>query len=400
MSLNEISNTNLPKSVRLSDNGDIKLLVHGQGVYLFANPSPIAPVTFYIHNNNKTDGIVVNFTTTGITSKRYSTGEYYIDPNNTKGLMNTSGIFYWYSLDSQNTRLIAGFGEARMETKEYEYKLPAESRSFLESLTSISISSNISSLRLLRDPITANVSLFVKDRDTLTMNDVAKNKYVPVANMNSVCQQLYNCVSGPNFVLNTPDFPNFTEAIEYSINTPGLWCYRKLKEKATEFDPNHPDPSETYLRITMGQNNGESPGIPYVMEIWPVGHYSPVHNHSSANAIIRVLSGEIHVDLYPFLGPGAVPFGSQSFKENDVTWITSNLNQVHRLKNLDKNTKACITIQCYMYSKDDVVHYDYFDYLDSKGTIQHYNPDSDKEFMDFKRQMQLEWNSRHIPSRL
>jgi len=127
------------------------------------------------------------------------------------------------------------------------------------------------------------------------------------------------------FVLDTPDFPDFTQAIEYSIRTPGKWCYQKLLDKSREFNPDKPNPLETYLRITLGQNNGESPGIPYVMEIWPVGHYSPIHSHANANAIIRVLNGEIHVNLYPFLcgdSDGVAPFGFGSFKKGDITWIT------------------------------------------------------------------------------
>ncbi|CAF4346539.1 unnamed protein product [Rotaria magnacalcarata] len=54
----------------------------------------------------------------------------------------------------------------------------------------------------------------------------------------------------------------------------------------------------TYLRITVGSNTGSTPGIPYVLEIWPPGHYSPVHAHANAYGIIRVLYGEIHVKLY------------------------------------------------------------------------------------------------------
>ncbi len=44
----------------------------------------------------------------------------------------------------------------------------------------------------------------------------------------------------------------------YSINTEGALLHSKLKTKA-------------YLRITMGPGRGESPGIPYVLEIWPKG---------------------------------------------------------------------------------------------------------------------------------
>jgi hypothetical protein len=231
----------------------------------------------------------------------------------------------------------------------------------------------------------------VKSIDDLTMADVAIGAYLPNAALSPAAQSLYNCVAGKKFVLDTPDFPDFSKAIEYSINTPGLWCNKRLLEKANEFG--RAEPLETYLRITLGQNNGESPGIPYVMEIWPVGHYSPVHNHGGANAVIRVLHGSINVSLFPFLcADGVDPFATTGFNKGDITWISSTLNTVHQLKNLGQDT--CVTIQCYLYDKIDAAHYDYFDYLDTEGVKKQYEPDSDMEFLAFKELMRKEWNGR------
>ena len=207
--------------------------------------------------------------------------------------------------------------------------------------------------------------------------------------------KLYDCISGKNFIIDTPDFPNFTKAIEYSIATPGKWCYKCLKKKATEFDKDKPNFKETYLRITLGENNGESPGVPYVMEIWPVGHYSPIHNHGGSNAIIRVLNGSINVSLFPFLsGDYVEPFAVANFEKEDITWISPTLNQVHQLKNLETNKDTCITIQCYMYETDDSKHYDYFDYLDTIGTQHPFEPNSDMDFIEFKKIIKEEWEER------
>jgi hypothetical protein len=65
-----------------------------------------------------------------------------------------------------------------------------------------------------------------------------------------------------------------------------LLGYKLLKSKSGEFG--HEDFLGTYLRITLGYNLGDSPGIPYVLEIWPAGHYSPIHDHGDANAVIKV----------------------------------------------------------------------------------------------------------------
>jgi hypothetical protein len=317
-----------------------------------------------------------------------------IDLDNNHGLTKKDGAYYWFSLDSQNTCLYAGIGETRLENVIYSYNFSNENKKdtklFLESLVSIHCE-NLEIIRLVRDPITSIIPLLVKNTNELTMEDIAKGTYMPKSNLSVMSQKLYDCIAGNKFVLNTPDFPDFIKAIEYSIATPGKWCYECLKEKATEFDKDKPNDKETYLRITLGLNNGESPGIPYVMEIWPIGHYSPVHSHAGANAIIRVLYGNIHVRLFPYLSPKVQSFGSATFKKDDITWVNTTLNQTHQLINPKSNNKTCITIQCYMYDEADNGHYDYFDYIDADGIKQQYEPDSDMDFLAFKALMKQEW---------
>ena len=161
--------------------------------------------------------------------------------------------------------------------------------------------------------------------------------------------------------------------------------------KANEFGDHNVE--ETYLRITMGVEQGDSPGIPYVMEIWPPGHSSPIHNHAGANAIIRVLSGEITVFLYSMLSRfHQVPFAQQIFRKDAVTWISPELNQVHKLYNHNKEGPTCITIQCYMYSDSNTTHYEYFDYI-SGDSIEPFTPNSDMGFLEFKALMKEEWSS-------
>lgn len=392
--------TRAPASRSLQKTAEpIHLLVHGQGVFIFNTDTASS---FTIRTADGSDGLTVFLTATEFYVQQQSNANKYKSQTKTAGLTSKSGAYYWFSLDSHNQRLYAGIGEPRMETTCYTYqfdptdKLWEANKQFLESLVSVTVADPIKPLRLLKNPITAAVPLLVKGTDELTMDDVAGTEVLPSAALSPTAQTLYNCVSGKRFTLNTPDFPDFADAIEYSIKTPGLWCNTRLKQKATEFGKD-PQPLETYLRITLGQNSGESPGIPYVMEIWPVGHYSPVHNHSSANAVIRVLHGSIHVSLYPFLcddDATVQPFAVKDFKEGDVTWISPTLNQVHMLKNLDTNKQTCITIQCYMYDDADTQHYDYFDYLDASNAKKQFEPDSDMDFVAFKRKMREEWLAR------
>jgi predicted metal-dependent enzyme (double-stranded beta helix superfamily) len=382
----------LPAALRFSrTTQDIRLIVGGQGVFVFevpSQPSGQATAEFSVGSASGTPGLTVEWTSSAVIVTKE--GRELKDPKNTKGLQTTPGAYYWFSIDSHNQRLYAGVGEARKETAIYTYPLPqdSETKTWMETLTHIRITDTIQPLRLLRDPITTHVPLHVKKTDALSMDDIAAATYMPSANLSPANQQLYNCISGKRFSLNTPDFPDFEEAIEYSIATPNCWCHETLKAKISTFGA----PKETYLRITLNQNNGESPGVPHVMEIWPVGHYSPVHNHGGANAVIRVLRGTIHVELFAFLG-GDV-FGTADFTKGDITWITPTLNQVHKLTNAEGNTDTCITIQCYKYDEDDTRHYDYFDYIDQDGAVQQFDPDSDMDFLAFKERMRNEWSQR------
>jgi hypothetical protein len=384
------------------------LPVHGQGVFIFNHAVKTSPCVFVLVNADQNNGIRVEFTLTGVSVCEAASLKPLVDPGNKSGLSPHTGAYYWFSIDSQNQRLIAGVGEARLETAIYSYKFPTNTKAlaesnklFLESLTGVFNGPELSLIRLIKDPITAHIPLVVKHMEELTLDHIARQSAMPIANLPPICQKLFNCIAGKNFRLDTPDFPDFSQAIEYSIRTPGMWCYNKLQEKSREFNPDKPDMLETYLRITLGENNGESPGIPYVLEIWPVGHYSPIHSHANASAVIRVLNGEINVSLYPFLcaeKTGVEPFGSATFQKDEIAWITPTLNQTHKLRNLPTNSYTCITIQCYMYTERDSSHYDYFDYLDADGAKKQYEPDSDMDFLDFKALIKSEWDAQAIPT--
>jgi len=378
------------------------LPIKGQGIIVFKACSD-TNVMFTIYDSDRSQALHITFLKGKILVSMLNGNHKTIlhDSSNNNGLLNLPGIYYWFSLDAQNQKLYAGIGEPRSETIEYTYLFSQTNhktnKSFLESLTHVTYSNtNVHIIRVSKDPITNTaIPMIVKDTNKLTMMDIAKMSYMPKANLSSISQKLYDCISGKNFILDDSDFPNFSEAIEYSIATEGCWCNTTLKKKSTEFNKDVPNIKETYLRITLGANNGESPGIPYVMEIWPSGHYSPIHSHAGANAIIRVLHGEIHVNLYPFLCnkiPGILPFGEADFNKDEITWISPTLNQTHQLINNCKQT--CITIQCYMYDNENKRHSDYFDYLDISGNKQQYEPDSDMDFVIFKKTIMLEWMNK------
>ena len=252
------------KSVILTPNNlleksNIKLLVNGQGVFVFSNKDNTSPVSLFFYNKDKSDGLHVIFTLNSVFVHSIKDNKNLIDVNNKSGLSVIKGAYYWFSIDSQNQKLYAGIGEPRLETLVYKYFLNHSDKSFLESITQIEIEKNskyLKQLLLLRDPITSSIPLVVKNTDHLSMNDIAQGSYMPKCNLSLISQKLYDCISGKKFILDDKDFPDFSKAIEYSIVTDGMWCNKKLKDKSNEFSKIRPNIYETYLRITLGTNNG------------------------------------------------------------------------------------------------------------------------------------------------
>ncbi|PYH64912.1 cysteine dioxygenase [Aspergillus vadensis CBS 113365] len=174
---------------------------------------------------------------------------------------------------------------------------------------------------------------------------------------------------------------------------PGYWGYEKLRMKCT--NPDDPDPAELvlkYLRVTIGSNKGNSPGIPYVMEIWPPGHRSVIHDHGKACAVIRVLSGTINCTWYDSLDTEGGPRrlgNTAEFREGQVTWLGENHYQVHSLENRTQQT--CITLQCYEFAENDNIHDENFWYIDRvRGKKRAWPPTSDCTFADFYNIMRRE----------
>lgn len=140
----------------------------------------------------------------------------------------------------------------------------------------------------------------------ITLTDLEKGIFTVKANLPEACQQLYDNVAGPNITLNDDEFPDFSAAIERSVNTEGLIGHNMLKKKSGEEDflgewlasfrycftimavVLNAFAVGTYLRITLGKSLGNSPGSPYVLEIWPAGHHSHIHDHGNSYAVIKV----------------------------------------------------------------------------------------------------------------
>ncbi|KAF8960766.1 hypothetical protein BDZ97DRAFT_1760419 [Flammula alnicola] len=243
-------------------------------------------------------------------------------------------------------------------------------------------------------PLVRDLSPYVvKDRD-ITLDDLESGIVTVVANLPEA--------SGPKIALDTPDFPDFSQAIERSVRTEGLLGHNLLLKKDTEFGESNFGALICVSRleqIWILMNDimiiGNSPGIPYVLEIWPSGHSSPIHDHGDSFAVIKVLHGKIHAYYFDGLEkPGPNQQGSPALlMKDDVTWISNNNYQVHQLKN--ESDQLCCTIQCYQYGPSDKIHYEGFRYIaNGKPKLpddEPFFPDSDMAFGEFKKAIKKEW---------
>ncbi len=357
---------------------------------------------------------------------------------------------YWFSIDSWNKTLRYGKGEMRLanvlaEVK-YDHVLMFMNEDKHERFPKIKKFKSIRSVHAdlcncWTEPIVREPAVAVVADGSLTMDQVAASGFIirkvsahdheatvqrvfeigkaVFSSLSTESQRLYGNISG--FSLDA----DFVSALEFSlrcynrdrvgnINPLGLAC-KILKRKLddSEFDTGgapaaKPNPSrgyeykETYLRITLGSAQGDSPGVLYVMEIWPGGCGSPIHDHGGTYAIIKVLHGQINIDLHRQLPLGSdpvVPVRQVSFEREQITMITPEANQIHRLRNLKQHTSSCITIQCYTYPDRDNLHDPYFHYVEA-GKPGDFNPLTDWDFLAFKRKILCDWISAGSPPML
>jgi len=377
----------------------ISLPVKGQGTVGFAI-DPVAPFSVaFLRNVEGERGFRWDVDEAGARLSEYRDGEWRpcTSAGAEAGIDAEKACPYWFSIDCHNRALVYGKGEMRLGTAVASWPLPDKPAKGEDPYAWVATAGEVevrAGLRgdadIWRDPVVVEPPMYVIGHDEIAMDDIAAGEVTVAANLTPRCQQLYAAVAGARFQLDTPDFRHFSDAIRESILDPAGWCFQTLKKKAGEFGKD--EPNETYLRITLGRNQGESPGVPYVMEIWPSGHYSPIHDHGGADAVIKVLHGEIKVNLYPMLSHHhEQPFAVARFLTGDVTWISARLNQVHKLEN--DHAEPCVTIQCYMYDATDVTHWPYFDYLEDPD-IGLFDPGSDATFDWFKAKMKEEWEKR------
>ena len=190
------------------------------------------------------------------------------------------------------------------------------------------------------------------------------------------CKQIYENIKNI-LVLDTL----LVDQIRNSIQTEGYILNKFLKKKA-------------YLRITFGDNQGNSPGCPNVLEIWPAGAESPIHNHGRCSAVIKVLHGNIQCRIFnKITNPPAknpAPIKEFTASKGDYTWMNDRWFQTHQLRNISDD--YCATLQCYQYAPEDGTHYPKFDFK-SQEVLDGFHPGSDLSYQKMKENVMQEWTT-------
>lgn len=234
-------------------------------------------------------------------------------------------------------------------------------------------------------PLIVNWPFAVSDSSTATLFELDKNECTFTASLPPECQELYTNISSANISLDwtTNDQDSrykFSDAIRYSLETEGKILNTKLRSKRMK-----------YIRVTVGPSHATSPGIPYVLELWPRNEGSPVHSHGNTYGIIKVLHGGVRVEI--FNKDMKTLIKHFDVREGDVTWMSPHWYQSHRLFN--DTSDFCATLQCYRYGMADQRMWPYFDYVSEDGSRGEFFPNSDFTFSGLHRAL-LEEYSTHM----
>jgi len=247
-------------------------------------------------------------------------------------------------------------------------------------------------IEVRKEPLSVNPSPFVMDSAASTLNTIDKGMYIFSSELPTACKVLYdtvkNCDLDMEFNVGFIKY-KLSDAIRYSIETEGALLNKILKTKA-------------YLRITMGKGLGQSPGIPYVLEIWPKGARSPIHNHGAVCAVIKVLYGTIQSGIYNKVTSSVIDekgkFRPQEllkfncFKD-EVTWMSPEWYQTHQLRNVSND--YCATVQCYRYDDNDNIQWNQFDFVnDENGEVGNFFPNTDFTFGEMRDKVMNEYESK------
>ena len=232
-------------------------------------------------------------------------------------------------------------------------------------------------IKVSKEPLTINPSHIILDVDKATFSHLESKDHILSSQLPPICLKIFSTIR--TFELE----PLLIDQIRHSILTEGC-CLNKILAR------------KVYLRITIGEEMGVSPGCPFVLEIWPKGASSPIHNHGACCAIVKVLHGEINCRIFnkvtsPPLPEQPQPLMEFKARQGEFTWMNEQWYQSHQLTN--SSADFCATLQCYEYNTKDNIHWNKFDYI-KEDELLGFQPGSDLTFHKMEKLVREEWDIR------
>jgi hypothetical protein len=108
-------------------------------------------------------------------------------------------------------------------------------------------------------------------------------------------------------------------------------------------------------------------GAAAVLEIWPGGHYSPIHSHGGTTGILLGLTGAIDIMLYEELDWNARKLGLMTLTPGQIGWLDPRRFAVHKVAcNTPEGTFGA-SFHVYLNPEEALPRSrDEFDYVDEK----------------------------------
>ncbi|KAK0112455.1 hypothetical protein ONS96_001694 [Cadophora gregata f. sp. sojae] len=131
------------------------------------------------------------------------------------------------------------------------------------------------------------------------------------------------------------------------------------------------DLSKGYTRNLVDEGNGKSN---LLILVWTPGKGSPIHNHSNAHCLMKILRGELTETRYEFPKHGSETEEEQSMKmiaertyaENHVAYMSDDLG-VHKVWNKSEN----LAVSLHLYTPPNIVKNGCYVYEEKTGKETH-----------------------------
>jgi len=142
------------------------------------------------------------------------------------------------------------------------------------------------------------------------------------------------------------------EAIRVSINSPKGALRQLLEMKAAREGVN--DPRTTYIRVDCFGKRVQSPCL---LEIWPGGHRSPIHEHASSTGLMKGVFGRVDIMLYEGLVTRPKEVALLSMTPDRCSWMSPDHYQARKVYCPMDERDFAATFHIYTETQSDVFKY-------------------------------------------